>query len=203
MWLAVFNHFLHLPQFWQVSAWSFHCLKSSSVASNQNFFGWPRLLFPSTSKSKICPVYNSLHFTYLKQHSLSHLNNESRLSVSINLGGDLCWQLVLSWCFTTIIALLFHYAPNVSYIPFWGPSILMNKASSLWNSCYTFGQLFYLLHLKPGSSTCSNWDIRTVFVYLKQTSTSEDWCFFRHLSCMLHKDVYQKYAMYGDFYPIL
>ena len=79
VWLAVFNHFLHSLQFWQVSAQRFHCLKSSLMASNQYFFGWPQVLFPTTSKSKICPIYSSVHFTCTKQCSLLHLNTESGL----------------------------------------------------------------------------------------------------------------------------
>ena len=71
--------FSHSLQFWQVSAWRFHCLKLSLMASNQHFFGQSRLLFPFTSKSKIFPVYNSLCLTCPKQRSLLHLSTESRL----------------------------------------------------------------------------------------------------------------------------
>ena len=72
VWLAVFNCLLHLPWFGQVSAWRFHCLKSTTNSEQ------PQLLFPSTSKSKICPVYSSLCLTCLNQHSLLHLNTEPR-----------------------------------------------------------------------------------------------------------------------------
>ena len=79
MRLGVFNRFLHSLRFWQVSGWRFHCLKSSLMVSNQRFFGRPVLLFPSISKSKICPVYSSLRFTCPNQRSLLHLNTKSRL----------------------------------------------------------------------------------------------------------------------------
>ena len=128
----------HALWFWQVSAWRLHYLKSSLMTSNQHLFGRPQLLFPSTSKSKIFPVFSSLRFTCPNQHSLLHLNIEFRLSVSIYLGENLCWNVVLSWCCTTITALLFHYSPNVSYLLVWEPKILMSRVSSLWHSCYTF-----------------------------------------------------------------
>ena len=54
-----------------------------------------------------------------------------RFLVSIDLGRNLCWHVVLSWCCTTITALLFHYAPNISYLLVRGSNILTNKASSL------------------------------------------------------------------------
>ena len=62
-----------------VSARRFHYLKSSLIAFNQHFFGRARLLFPSTSKSKIYPVHSSLRFTCPNQCSLYHLNTESKL----------------------------------------------------------------------------------------------------------------------------
>ena len=76
------------------SAWRFRCLKSSLMASNQYFFGWPQVLFPTTSKSKICPIYSSVHFTCTKQCSLLHLNTESGL-FSFN---QLRRKFLLTWC---------------------------------------------------------------------------------------------------------
>ena len=61
----------------------------------------------------------------------------------INWGGNLCWHIVLSLCCTTRTALLFHYALKVSCLLVRGPNILMNKASSLWNNCYRFDQVFF------------------------------------------------------------
>ena len=63
------------------------------------------------------------------------LTLNSGFPVSINLGGKLYWDIVLSWCCTAITALLFHNAPNISCLHFWGPNFLMNKTSSLWHSC--------------------------------------------------------------------
>ena len=79
VWLAVFHRFLHSLRFWQVSASRFHCLKSSLMVSNQHFLGRLQLLFPFTSKSKICAVYSPLCFICLNQRSRLHLNTESRL----------------------------------------------------------------------------------------------------------------------------
>ena len=77
---CVTSSFQLFPAFWQVSGCRFHCLKPYLMASNQLFCGRPRLLSPSTSKSKICLVYSSLlHFTFLNQGSLLHLNTESKL----------------------------------------------------------------------------------------------------------------------------
>ena len=76
-----------------------------------------------------------LHMPEPKQ-SVTTLN--PGISVSINLGGNLCWHIALSWYCTSIWALLFHYTPNISYLLAWGPNILMNRASTLWHSCYTF-----------------------------------------------------------------
>lgn len=77
--LAVFNHFLYSLQVWKILALRFDCLKPSLIVSNQHLFGWPRLLFSSTSKFKICPEYSSLSFTCLNQRSLLDLNTESKL----------------------------------------------------------------------------------------------------------------------------
>ena len=103
----------------------FHCLKSFLKASNQHLFGRPRLLFPSTDKAKICLVSRSLWFTCPNQCSLLHLNTESRLFSFSRLRSEFVLTRCFSWCCTTIILLLFYYAPNVSYLLVWGPTILM------------------------------------------------------------------------------
>ena len=51
--------------------------------------------------------------------------------------------LLTSWCCTSIRGLLFHYTLNISYRLAWGSNILMNKASSLWHSCYTFDHVYF------------------------------------------------------------
>ena len=94
------------------------------------------------------PSLESLQYTV---HFASHVRTNAvcytltlnpGFSVSINLEGTLCWRIDLSWRCTTIAAVLFHYAPNVSKLLVWGPNILMIKASSLWHSCYTFDHIF-------------------------------------------------------------
>ena len=75
VWLAVFNHSLHLLQFWQGSAWRFYILKLSLTVSNQRFLGWLQLLFPSTSKFKVYPLCSSVIFTCLNQHSFWWIKN--------------------------------------------------------------------------------------------------------------------------------
>ena len=145
-------------RFLQVSAWRLHCLKSFLMVSNQHFFERPWFLFPSTSKPKTCPAYSSLWFTckVIRANAVCYtLTMNPGFSVSIDLGRNLCWHVVLSWCCTTITTLLFHYPPNVSYLLVWGPNILMNKASSLWHSCYTFDHMLFkeiALHVSKGKS---------------------------------------------------
>ena len=114
-----------------------------------------RLLFPSTSKSKICPLYSSPRFTCPNQRSLLHLNTESRLFSFNRLRGEFVLTRCSSWCCSTITALLFHYAPNVSYLLVWGPNILMNKPSSLWYSWYIWPRVFNEIALQVSTGKSS------------------------------------------------
>ena len=134
MWLAVFNRFLHSLRFWQVSTCRFQCLKASiqHFLDNHDFYFLP---LPSPIS-----VQYTTHFAWdVRTNAVCYtLTLNPGFSVSIELGGNLCWHVALSWFWTTITAWLFHYAPNVSYLLVWGPNILMNKASSLWHNCYIF-----------------------------------------------------------------
>ena len=134
--------------------WDFS-LKSSLMASNQHFLGWLRLLFPSTSKSKIFLVYTRLRFTCPHQRSLLHLNTESRLFSFNRPRREFVLTHCSSWCCTSIRVLPFHYTPNVSYHLVWAPNILINKASSLWHSCYIFDHVFWEIALQVSKSNSS------------------------------------------------
>ena len=118
------------------------------MASNQHFFGRPRFLFPSTSKSKICPIYSLLRFTWLNQRSLLHVNIEFRLFSFSRLRKD----FVLARC--SFLVLHIHKSIALSlhskyfFLPFWGHNILMNEASSLWHSCYIWPSVFKKIALQ-------------------------------------------------------
>ena len=141
-------------RFWQVSAWRFvlnnfwWCLTNTSSSGHDFCF----LPIPSPK-----PVQLIVHFgSHIRANAACYtLTMNPGFSVSIDLGRNLCWHVVLSWCCTTITTLLFHYPPNVSYLLVWGPNILMNKASSLWHSCYTFDHMLFkeiALHVSKGKS---------------------------------------------------
>ena len=154
-WLAVFNCFLHSLWFWQVSIWSFHYLKSYLMVSNQHFVGRHDFCFLPLPSPK------SVHYTvrfasHVRTNALCcTLTLNPGFSVSIVLEGNLCWHVILSWCCSTITALLFHYAPNNSYLLVWRPNILMNKPSSMWHSWYIWPRVFkeIALQVRKGKSS--------------------------------------------------
>ena len=138
--LGVFNHFLYSLRYWQVSAWRFHCLKSSLMASNQHFFVRPRLLFPPTSNSKIFPVHSSLRFPCPNQRSLLHLNTESRL-FSFN------WirrEFVLAHC--SFLMLHFHRGVALSLL---SKRCLFSCLRARHSDEWSIVSLTQLLHIWP------------------------------------------------------
>ena len=78
------------------------------MALNQYFFGRPRLLFPSTSKSKIFAVYSSFRLSCPNQCSLLYVNTESRL-LSFN---QLRREFVLTRC--SFLMLYNHHSITLS-----------------------------------------------------------------------------------------
>ena len=72
-YLAVFNHLLYSLQFWQVSAWRFHCLKSS--LDNRNFY-----FLPLASPKFVEYIVDFA--SHVQINSLLHLSTESRLIIN-------------------------------------------------------------------------------------------------------------------------
>ena len=141
MLITVFNFFLHPIRSWQVSVWKTHSFKSSLLVSKEHFFGWPQLLYPSISKSKICPVHSSLCFTRLNQRSLLYLNTESKL-FSLN---QLRREFVLTACFF-LTFLIFVYE---------GPTFLWIKHVPLAQLLYIWLPVFkeFALQVSKGNSS--------------------------------------------------